>query len=74
MIPGDFGKIGAVIVQNEHRTETYLKHIVLNGFPNGPIEFDCGSWVEPKFVNPDTRVFFADKVSHHLFFFFFFSE
>ncbi|RVX12803.1 Linoleate 13S-lipoxygenase 2-1, chloroplastic [Vitis vinifera] len=31
VIPGDFGEIGAVLVENEHKNEMYLKHIVLNG-------------------------------------------
>ena len=65
-IPGDFGEIGAVLVQNELRNEMYLKYIVLNGLPSGPIAFNCGSWVESKFDNPEKRIFFSNKVSHHL--------
>ena len=65
MIPGDYGEIGAVLFQNEHRNEIYLKHIVLNRLPIGPIEFNCGSWVEPKFDNHEKRIFYT-KVSHHL--------
>ena len=43
MILGDYGEIGAILVENEHRNDIYLKHIVLNGLPNGPInEFN---WV-----------------------------
>ncbi|WJZ88545.1 hypothetical protein VitviT2T_007831 [Vitis vinifera] len=61
VIPGDFGEIGAVLVENEHKNEMYLKHIVLNGLPNGPIEFNCDSWVEPKFDKPEKRVFFTFK-------------
>ncbi|XP_034687619.1 linoleate 13S-lipoxygenase 2-1, chloroplastic-like [Vitis riparia] len=60
-IPGDFGEIGAVLVQNELRNEMYLKYIVLNGLPSGPIAFNCGSWVESKFDNPEKRIFFSNK-------------
>ena len=63
VIPGDFGEIGAVLVQNELRNELYLKHIVLNGLPNDPIAFNCSSWVQSKFDNPEKRIFFSNKVS-----------
>ncbi|RVX12797.1 Linoleate 13S-lipoxygenase 2-1, chloroplastic [Vitis vinifera] len=63
-IPGDFGEIGAVLVQNELRNEMYLKYIVLNGLPSGPIAFNCGSWVESKFDNPEKRIFFSNKQWH----------
>lgn len=65
VIPGDFGGIGAVVVENEHRNEMFLKHIVIDGLPTGSVDFDCRSWVESKFDNPQKRIFFADKVSHH---------
>ena len=66
VIPGDFGETGAVLVQNEYRSEMFLKYIVLNGLPNGPIAFNCGSWVQSKFDDPEKRIFFSNKVSHHL--------
>ncbi|RVX13016.1 Linoleate 13S-lipoxygenase 2-1, chloroplastic [Vitis vinifera] len=61
VIPDDFGEIGAVLVQNEHHKEMYLRYIVLDGFPNGPIEFNCSSWVASKFDDPQKRVFFTNK-------------
>ncbi|KAF5735752.1 linoleate 13S-lipoxygenase 2-1 chloroplastic-like [Tripterygium wilfordii] len=60
-VPGKFGEIGAVYVENEHHTEMYLKDIVLDGFPNGPVTFTCGSWVHSKFDNKQKRVFFTNK-------------
>ena len=63
MIPGDFGEIGAVLVENEHSSEIYLQHIILDGLPNGPIRFHCGSWIEPKSDNSRKRLFFTNKVS-----------
>ncbi|WJZ88544.1 hypothetical protein VitviT2T_007830 [Vitis vinifera] len=66
VIPGDFGEIGAVLVQSEHSSEIYLQHIILDGLPNGPIRFHCCSWIEPKADHSGKRIFFSNKVSHHL--------
>ena len=62
-VPVDFGEIGAVLVENKHHKEMYLKDMVLQGFPNGPINIICRSWVHSKFQNPAKRVFFTSKVS-----------
>ncbi|KAJ9697886.1 hypothetical protein PVL29_007147 [Vitis rotundifolia] len=62
VIPGDFGEIGAVLVENEHSSEVYLQHIILDGLPNGPIRFHCGSWIEPKTDNSRKRLFFTNKL------------
>ncbi|KAL6341527.1 hypothetical protein AAG906_032647 [Vitis piasezkii] len=61
VIPGDFGEIGAVLVQSEHSNEIYLQHIILDGLPNGPIRFHCGSWIEPKADHSGKRIFFSNK-------------
>ena len=61
-VPNDFGEVGAVLVENEHHREMYISDIVLDGFPNGPLNVVCGSWVHSKFDNPHKRVFFASKV------------
>lgn len=61
-VPADFGEIGAVLVENEHKRESFMKEIVLDGFLTGPIKFACDSWVHSKFDNPDLRVFFSNKV------------
>ncbi|KAK7401149.1 hypothetical protein VNO78_12468 [Psophocarpus tetragonolobus] len=57
-LPSDFGKVGAVLVENELHKEMFLKSIVLDGFPDGPVHLTCESWVQP---SPDKRVFFTDK-------------
>ncbi|PWA78264.1 lipoxygenase 2 [Artemisia annua] len=56
-VPNDFGEIGAVLVQNEHRKEAYFKNIVLDDI----LIFTCDSWVHSKFDNPDKRIFFSNK-------------
>ncbi|KAA8549576.1 hypothetical protein F0562_001406 [Nyssa sinensis] len=61
VVPEDFEDIGAVLVENEHHKEMYLKNIVLEGFPNGAVNVTCNSWVQPKFDNPEKRIFFTDK-------------
>ncbi|KAL5081032.1 hypothetical protein RYX36_009453, partial [Vicia faba] len=60
-VPANFGEIGAVLVENEHKRESFMKEIVLDGFLTGPIKFSCDSWVHSKFDNPDLRVFFSNK-------------
>uniref|UniRef100_A0A5B6ZBM1 Lipoxygenase n=1 Tax=Davidia involucrata TaxID=16924 RepID=A0A5B6ZBM1_DAVIN len=56
-VSDDFGEIGAVLVENEHHKEMYLKEILLNGFLNGPVGVTCNSWVQPK----HKRAFFTNK-------------
>ncbi|KAK2985865.1 hypothetical protein RJ640_009935 [Escallonia rubra] len=60
-LPDEFGEIGAVLVENEHHKEMYLKNITIDGFPNGTINVTCNSWVHPKSDNPENRVFFTNK-------------
>ncbi|KAF5447859.1 hypothetical protein F2P56_033377 [Juglans regia] len=60
-VPADFGEVGAIFVENEHRQEMYLKDIILNGFPNGPVNVTCDSWVHSKHDYPHKRIFFANK-------------
>jgi lipoxygenase len=62
-VPIDFGEVGAVLVENEHHGEMFLEDIVINGFPHGPVNVTCRSWVHSKLDNPSKRVFFANKVS-----------
>ena len=64
IVPAGFGEIGAVFVENEHHKEMFLNNIVLDGLPNGPIHFNCSSWVHSKFDNPIKRIFFSNKVSY----------
>ncbi|KAM7523354.1 hypothetical protein LguiA_013256 [Lonicera macranthoides] len=60
-VPSEFGEIGAVLVENEHHKEMFLKTISLDGFPNGTITFNCDSWVHSKNDNPEKRIFFTNK-------------
>lgn len=65
-IPEDFGEIGAVKLENEHRQEMFVKNIVLQGFPSGTtaVDINCESWIHSKFDNPEKRVFFTNKVTY----------
>lgn len=62
-VPEDFGTIGAIKIQNEHRKEVFVESVVIEGSPIGPITVACESWVHSKSTNPESRVFFVDKVS-----------
>ncbi|XP_074577236.1 linoleate 13S-lipoxygenase 2-1, chloroplastic-like [Curcuma longa] len=65
-VPENFGKIGAVVVRNEHHNELFLKDIVLtiHGDYSAPLLFDCKSWVHSKFDNSQNRVFFTANKSY----------
>ncbi|KAL8055426.1 hypothetical protein ABFX02_04G055000 [Erythranthe guttata] len=56
-IPNEFGEIGAVLIENGHLKEMFMKKIVFNG----SIEITCNSWIHPKSNNPEKRVFFSNK-------------
>ncbi|CAH2042001.1 unnamed protein product [Thlaspi arvense] len=60
-IPKDFGGIGAVLVENEHHNEMYLKSIVFDGLAQGVLNVTCNSWVAPKSDNSEKRIFFTNK-------------
>ncbi|XP_061347779.1 linoleate 13S-lipoxygenase 2-1, chloroplastic-like [Gastrolobium bilobum] len=60
-IPADFESVGAVLVENEHHEEVFLKSIVLDGFADGPVHLTCDSWIQPKHDCPIKRVFFTNK-------------
>ncbi|KAK7849539.1 linoleate 13s-lipoxygenase 2-1 [Quercus suber] len=62
-VPASFGKVGAILLENEHHKEMYVNNIILEGFPNGPLYFTCNSWVHSKYDNPHKRIFFTNKVS-----------
>ncbi|GAU46321.1 hypothetical protein TSUD_401920 [Trifolium subterraneum] len=61
-LPTNFGNVGAILVENEHSKEIFLKNIVLDGFPNGPVHLSCQSWIQPKHDTPTKRVFFTNKM------------
>ncbi|KAB1210364.1 Linoleate 13S-lipoxygenase 2-1, chloroplastic [Morella rubra] len=60
-VPFGFGEVGAVLAENEQHREMFLQDIVLDGFPDGPVNVTCRSWVHSKFKNPEKRVFFTTK-------------
>ncbi|KNA25150.1 hypothetical protein SOVF_008760 [Spinacia oleracea] len=60
-VHGNFGKLGAILVTNEHRKEMYVKDIVVEGLPEGVVKVTCESWVHSKFDNPEKRIFFTNK-------------
>ncbi|XP_014518943.1 linoleate 13S-lipoxygenase 2-1, chloroplastic [Vigna radiata var. radiata] len=55
-----FGNVGAVWVRNEDHNEIFLKNIVLDGLPSGPVHFACDSWIQPN--TSHKRLFFANKL------------
>ncbi|XP_054793635.1 linoleate 13S-lipoxygenase 2-1, chloroplastic-like [Prosopis cineraria] len=60
-IPRDHsGEVGAVLVRNDHHNEMFLRDILLDGFPQGPLRFTCDSWIQPSLP----RVFFSNKLSY----------
>ncbi|CAO2837235.1 unnamed protein product [Amaranthus hypochondriacus] len=61
VIPAEFGEVGAILVENEHHKEMYLKDIVVDGLPFGSLHFACNSWVHSKFDNPEKRIFFTNR-------------
>ncbi|CAI9106629.1 OLC1v1005833C1 [Oldenlandia corymbosa var. corymbosa] len=61
-ISDEFGEVGAILVENEHHSEMFIKEIVLDGFlSDGPLTFSCESWVSPNFDTQDKRIFFSTK-------------
>ncbi|KAL3645097.1 hypothetical protein CASFOL_010277 [Castilleja foliolosa] len=60
-IPDDFGEIGAVIIEHDHRNEMFVKDIVFDGFKNGSINITCQSWIHYKDDNQEKRLFFSNK-------------
>ncbi|XP_056858478.1 lipoxygenase 2, chloroplastic-like [Raphanus sativus] len=59
-MPEDFGTVGAIRVQNQHRREMFIKEMELE-LPSGSVTFTCNSWVTPKSVDPTKRIFFSNK-------------
>ncbi|VFQ79438.1 unnamed protein product [Cuscuta campestris] len=63
VIPKDFGEVGAILIENEHHQEMFVKKIVLDGlFHDGAsLSINCDSWVHSKFDNSSKRAFFSNK-------------
>ncbi|KAI3676932.1 hypothetical protein L1987_86548 [Smallanthus sonchifolius] len=64
-VPEDFGSIGAIKIENEHHKEVFVESVVIDGSPIGPITVACESWVHSKFSNPESRVFFVDRLEKY---------
>jgi hypothetical protein len=64
-VPASFGPVGAVLVENQHHEEMFIKDIKLitGGDESTAVTFDVGSWVHSKFDNPEPRVFFTIRVT-----------
>ncbi|KAF4391720.1 hypothetical protein G4B88_005606, partial [Cannabis sativa] len=58
-IPKEFGELGAILVENEHHKEMFLKDIKIDGegLLNGPVTINCESWIHSKSQNPQKRSF-----------------
>ncbi|XP_010025193.2 probable linoleate 9S-lipoxygenase 5 [Eucalyptus grandis] len=58
----EVGVPGAIIVQNNHHSQFYLKTITLEDVPGeGRVHFVCNSWVYPANQYKKDRVFFSNK-------------
>ncbi|KAJ3671460.1 hypothetical protein LUZ60_007539 [Juncus effusus] len=60
-VPSDFGRVGAIIVTNLHKTEFFLMEIVVNGLRDGPVIFPANSWIHSCEDNPESRILFANQ-------------
>uniref|UniRef100_A0ACD5YID3 Uncharacterized protein n=1 Tax=Avena sativa TaxID=4498 RepID=A0ACD5YID3_AVESA len=60
-VPASFGPVGAVLVENEHHREMFIKDmkLVTGGDESTATTFDVSSWVHSKFDDPEPRVFFT---------------
>ena len=59
----EIGIPGALLVQNNHQSEFYLKTVTLEGVPGlGRAYFVCKSWIYPAKHYSKPRIFFTNKV------------
>ncbi|KDP20203.1 hypothetical protein JCGZ_07923 [Jatropha curcas] len=61
VVPDSFGEVGAILVENEHHKEMFIKDITLDGFLAGPVHLACDSWVQAKSTDKRKRLFFTNK-------------
>lgn len=63
------GVPGALIINNNHTTEFFLKTITLEDVPGeGLVHFVCNSWVYPAGRYKYERIFFRNKVMNYCYF------
>jgi len=62
-VPASFGPVGAVLLENEHHKEIFIREIklVTGSDSSTAVTFGCNSWVHSKFDNPEKRIFFTLK-------------
>ncbi|KAJ4758745.1 Lipoxygenase [Rhynchospora pubera] len=62
-VPNNFGEIGGVFVTNVYHNEIFLQDLILQNDKTGAAAttISCNSWIQPKSVSPDKRVFFTTK-------------
>uniref|UniRef100_A0ACD5V7K9 Uncharacterized protein n=1 Tax=Avena sativa TaxID=4498 RepID=A0ACD5V7K9_AVESA len=60
-VPASFGPVGAVLMENEHHREMFIKDmkLITGGDESTATTFDVSSWVHSKFDDPEPRVFFT---------------
>jgi hypothetical protein len=65
-VPADFGRPGAILVDDKHDNEFFLKTITVE-MPGTPVHFPCYSWISNSKLNGNKpRVFFSNQVSPYL--------
>ncbi|XP_068666574.1 linoleate 9S-lipoxygenase 6-like [Aristolochia californica] len=57
----EFGTPGALVIQNQHKHEFFLKFVKLEISRDQTIHFDCNSWVYPYSKTKSSRLFFSNK-------------
>ena len=63
-LPTDFGRPGAILVENTHANEFFLKAITIKMPDATTIHFPCHSWIVNSNMNGGKpRVFFSNQVS-----------
>lgn len=52
---------GAFVIKNMHSRQFFLKSLTISIPGQGKVRFECNSWITPSPLNPNARVFFANK-------------
>ncbi|KAG9447095.1 hypothetical protein H6P81_013223 [Aristolochia fimbriata] len=57
----EFGTPGALLINNQHKREFFLKSVKLQISRDQFVHFDCHSWVYPSSKTKSSRLFFSNK-------------